>query len=182
MNDHSIIPFDDLGIQPLNQTQIEQQSPDWYTTWRGRIRAWIGTHADDQTAQIILFVPDLLVLLVRLTRDKRVPFLLKGQLLLAAAYVLSPLDLVPEAMLGAIGLADDAGVLVLVLMWIKGIASIDHQVLRDNWSGQGDVIEVVDALHARISANADRLYPEKVWKTLRKRFSKARRPRLRLRK
>lgn len=182
MADDTLLPFDDLAIERLNQQQIEAQSPDWYTSWRRRIQAWIANQADDQTAQIVLFVPDLLALLVRLARDRRVPFLLKGQLLLAAAYVLSPFDLVPEALLGVIGLSDDAGVLVLVLMWIKGLTSVDHQVLRENWSGQGDVIDVIEGLHARISQNADRLYPEQVWKRLRRQFGtggRLRRPRLR---
>ncbi|MCC6803458.1 MAG: DUF1232 domain-containing protein [Anaerolineae bacterium] len=182
MTDNQIIPFEELGIERLNQQQIEQRSPDWYETWRGRIRAWISTHTDDQAAQIILFVPDLLALVVRLARDQRVPFLLKGQLLLAAAYVLSPFDFVPEALIGAIGLADDAGVLMLVLMWIKGLASVDHQVLRENWSGQGDVIDVIERLHEKIDANADRLYPERVWTKLRRQFGGARRPRLSLRR
>ena len=172
MSENSILPFDDSAIERLNQQQVEQRASDWYETWRGRIRVWISTHADDEAAQVILFVPDLLALVVRLVRDRRVPFMLKGQLLLAAAYVISPFDLVPEALLGVIGLADDAGVSVLVLMWIRGIASVDHQVLRDNWSGQGDVIDVIETLHARISSNAGRLYPDRVWKQLRGRFGK----------
>src|SRR5215813_2460150 len=149
MSDNQILPFDDLNIQPLTQAEIEAKSPDWYENWRGRIHDWISAHADDEFAQIVLLVPDLLALVVRLARDKRVPFMLKGQLLLAAAYVLSPFDLVPEAMLGVIGLSDDAGVLVLVLVWIKGLASVDPQALRDNWSGSGDVIDVIESLHKR---------------------------------
>jgi len=181
MSDNQILPFDDLSIEPLTQQEIEEKSPDWYETWRGRIHDWISTHADDEFAQIVLLVPDLLALVVRLARDKRVPFMLKGQLLLAAAYVLSPFDLVPEAMLGVLGLADDAGVLVLVLMWIKGLASVDPQVLRENWSGRGDVIEVIDSLHGRISANAEKLYSPKVWRTIQARFGKVKRGLLRRR-
>jgi uncharacterized membrane protein YkvA (DUF1232 family) len=181
-DNNSLIPFDDLSIEPLNQTEIEQRSPDWYTTWRGRIERWVSEHADDQTAQILLFVPDLLALVLRLARDKRVPFMLKGQLLLAAAYVLSPFDLIPEALLGVIGLSDDAGVLVLVLMWIRSVASIDHEVLRENWSGRGDVIDLVDDLHTKISANAERLYKPGVWQAIRRRFGGLRRPRLKLRR
>ena len=78
-------------------------------------------------------------------------------------------------MVGVIGLGDDAGVLMLVLMWIRGIATLDRQVLRENWSGQGDVLEVIDGLHARITANADKLYGDKIWKTLQKRFGGVRR-------
>ncbi|MEO8394935.1 MAG: DUF1232 domain-containing protein [Chloroflexota bacterium] len=179
MSDNQILPFDELGIEPMNQTQIEQKSPDWYETWRGRIQSWISTHADEEFAQIVLLVPDLLALVVRLARDKRVPFRLKGQLLLAAAYVISPFDLVPEAMLGVIGLADDAGVLVLVLMWIKGLASVDPQVLRDNWSGRGDVIDVIEGLHSRIGTNAEKLYSPQIWRRLQARFGKVKRGLLR---
>lgn len=183
MSDSPILPYDELGIEPLNEQQIVQRTPDWYETWRERIRAWVSAHADSETTAIVLFVPDLLALVVRLARDQRVPFLLKGQLVLAAAYVLSPVDLIPELLVGVIGLGDDAGVLVLVLMWIKSIASLDRQVLRENWSGQGDVFEVIDGLHKRITDNADKLYGDKIWRTLQRRFGNPRRflPRIRKR-
>jgi uncharacterized membrane protein YkvA (DUF1232 family) len=174
MNDDSILPFDDTRIEPLTERQIEQHSPDWYATWRPRIETWISQHADDEVAGIVLFVPDLLALVLRLARDKRVPFRLKGQLLLAAAYVLSPFDFMPEALLGVIGLSDDAGVLVLVLMWIQGITSVDPQVLRDNWSGSGDVIEVIERLHREITGNAERLFHPQVWQSIRRRFGSLR--------
>ncbi len=170
MSDNSILPFDDLSIEPLDQAEIERRAPDWYETWRERIRGWISTHADDQLAQIVLLVPDLLALLVRLARDPRVPFLVKARLLLAAAYVISPVDLMPEAVLGVIGLADDAGVLALTLVWIQGVAGLDPLVLRDNWAGSGDVIVVIDRLHEQITANADRLFDPAVWCQLRRRF------------
>ncbi len=181
MSDNRIAPYDDLSIEPLDQAEIELRAPDWYETWRERIRQWIAAHAADEFAEIVLLVPDLLALLVRLIRDPRVPFTLKGQLLLAAAYVISPFDLMPEALLGVLGLADDAGVLALVLMWIKGVTSVDAQVLRDNWSGRGDVISVIDKLHTQVNENADRLFNDKVWTKLRKRFATGEKRRFALR-
>jgi uncharacterized membrane protein YkvA (DUF1232 family) len=119
-NDKSSLPYDELGIELMNEQQIEQRTPDWYETWRERIRAWVSKHTDDEVAAIVLLVPDLLALVVRLARDSRVPFMLNGQLLLAAAYVLSPVDLIPEIIVGVLGLGDDAGVLMLVLMCVSG--------------------------------------------------------------
>lgn len=171
-DDHAILPFDDLNIEPLDQAEIEQRASDWYATWRERIRVWISAHSDDQFAQVVLLVPDLLALLVRLARDPRVPLLVKARLLLAAAYVISPVDLMPEAVLGVIGLADDAGVLALTLMWIQGVAGLDPLVLRENWAGSGDVIAIIDQLHTQISANADRWFDPQVWHQLRCRFGK----------
>jgi len=71
-------------------------------------------------------------------------------------------------------------VLALVLMWIKGITSVDHQVLRDNWSGRGDVIGVIENLHTKISSNT--LISENVWQKLRKTFAKTGRKRFSLRR
>lgn len=182
MNENQIIPYDELEIEPLDQAEVEARTPDWYATWRERIRQWIAGHAADDLAEIVLLVPDLLVLLLRLARDPRVPWTLKGQLLLAAAYVISPFDLMPEALLGVIGLTDDAGVLALVLMWLKGVTSVDHQVLRDNWSGRDDVITVIDTINTKINENADRLFSDEVWRKLRKRFARGEKRRFSLRR
>ncbi len=110
MSENAMIPSDpNLGIEPLKEAEIHGRAPDWYDQWRDRIREWVSRGADEQVAQIVLLVPDMLMLVVRLARDKRVPFLLKAQLLLAAAYVISPVDLVPEAILGVVGLSGRCG-------------------------------------------------------------------------
>src|SRR5690606_16152038 len=113
-------PFD-----PADEDTIYEQTPGWYEKWRKRIYKWVSRATDDTIAGIVLLVPDLFVLLVRLIQDARVPFWVKAQLVLAAAYVLSPIDFIPEAIAGVVGLTDDAGVMALVLMWIKNIMGID---------------------------------------------------------
>ncbi|MBK8030532.1 MAG: DUF1232 domain-containing protein [Chloroflexi bacterium] len=173
MTENATVPADPgMGIEPLKEAEIHGRAPDWYDQWRDRIREWVSRGADDQVAQIVLLVPDMLMLVVRLARDKRVPFLLKAQLLLAAAYVISPVDLVPEAILGVIGLAEDAGALALVLMWISGIGNVDKQVLRDNWSGSGDVEQAITGLHKRVTDNADKLFTPETWAKIRARFER----------
>ncbi|MDZ4767324.1 MAG: YkvA family protein [Chloroflexota bacterium] len=180
-----------LGIEPFSEAEIQGRAPDWYDLWRERIRNWIMRGADEQIARIVLLVPDLLLLVVRLARDQRVPFLLKAQLLLAAAYVISPIDLMPEAVLSVLGLADDAGVLALVLMFISGMRGVDEQILSDNWSGSGNVQQVIGGLHQQVVDNADKLFSPVVWAKMRARFGqspkgigrtpKRRLPRLKLR-
>lgn len=157
----------------MTEAEVQGRAPDWYDTWRDRIREWIARGADEQVARVVLLVPDLLLLVVRLARDKRVPFLLKAQLLLAAAYVISPIDLVPETILGVLGLAEDAGVLALVLMFISSIRGLDKQVLHDNWSGTGSVEQVITGLHKRVVDNADTLFSPPVWSKIRARFGRS---------
>jgi len=45
-----------------------------------------------------------------------------GRLIAAVIYILSPFDLLPEAILGPIGLIDDAGALGYVLLTIANIS------------------------------------------------------------
>ena len=59
-----------------------------------------------------------LQLVARLTLDRRVPFLLKGLPLLAASYLLSPIDLIPEVLvliLGPLVVLDDVAIVFLML-------------------------------------------------------------------
>jgi uncharacterized membrane protein YkvA (DUF1232 family) len=157
-------------IPSMEEEEVREQAPGWYERWRERIYTWVSKHSDESIAGILLLMPDLFALLARLATDRRVPFLVKGQLLLATAYVISPFDLIPEAITGVIGLAEDAGVMALTLLWIKNIVGIDNQILRDNWAGDDDPEEVIDRLHQKVIDNADTLFEGDVWEKIQNRF------------
>ncbi len=90
---------------------------------------------------LLLLLPDLTVLLFRLARDPRVPIGSKIVAGMAVAYVLSPIDLMPEALLGPIGLVDD---LLIVGAALSRLLSVVHpDIVRLHWSGQGDALESV---------------------------------------
>jgi len=90
---------------------------------------------------LLLLLPDLVVLLLRLMRDSRVP---TGAKLIAAggvAYILSPIDLVPEVLFGPIGLIDD--LLIVGTALSRLMKSVHPDVVRHHWSGKGDALEMV---------------------------------------
>jgi len=90
---------------------------------------------------ILLLLPDLTVLLARLMRDDRVPLSSKAVALVGVGYVLSPIDLLPEIILGPIGLVDD---LLVVSMALSRLMNDVHpDVVRSHWSGKGDALEAV---------------------------------------
>lgn len=169
--------------EAMSADDVQREAPGWYERWRARIHEWVSSHADPVLASILTLLPDLLVLTVRLAKDPRVSLLVKGQLVLAAAYVISPVDFVPEAALGVIGLAEDAGVLALVLYWLKHMGKVDLSVLREHWPGHEDVDRVIDGLHSEIERNRDKIAGADVWQKIERRFvkraqkSRPRRPR-----
>src|ERR1700741_4520339 len=66
-------------------------------------------------ADFALLLPDLVVLLLRLLRDPRVPLGAKAVALGGVGYVLSPIDLLPEVIFGPIGFLDDIVVVAAAL-------------------------------------------------------------------
>lgn len=109
-----------------------------------RLRGHVVTPRSGGTSgvgDLLLLLPDLTVLLVRLLRDPRVP--LSGKLIALAGvgYVMLPVDLVPELLLGPIGLVDD---LLIVGAALSALLERVHpDIVRSHWSGQGDALEVI---------------------------------------
>jgi uncharacterized membrane protein YkvA (DUF1232 family) len=149
-----------------NEKEVSAAAPDWYTMWRSKIQVWVNQHTDDDMARIVMIVPDMFMLVVRLMRDRRVPIMLKGQLVLAAAYVLSPMDLIPEAVLGPIGLADDAGVMALVLLGIQRIATLPPTLLREHWAGDEDPQQLIESVHKRVKKHLN----SDIWEKIQAKF------------
>jgi uncharacterized membrane protein YkvA (DUF1232 family) len=109
---------------------------DFYTRLRQAIAGYSGPNAE-----YILLAPDLVVLLGRLMMDKRVELRHKAYLGAALAYVIAPVDILPERLVGAPGYIDDVAVMVAVLNVL--LNETDEQVLLDHWSGSADLLATV---------------------------------------
>jgi uncharacterized membrane protein YkvA (DUF1232 family) len=90
---------------------------------------------------LLLFLPDLVVLLVRLARDPRVPAGSKAVAMLGIGYALSPIDLMPEILFGPIGFLDDLLIAAAAVSYI--VNHIHPDLVRAHWPGPGDVLDVV---------------------------------------
>ncbi|MED5260919.1 MAG: DUF1232 domain-containing protein [Myxococcota bacterium] len=100
---------------------------------------------------LLLLLPDFVVLLARLVADARVPRGSKWIASLALAYVASPIDLVPVLLLGPLGLVDD-------LIFVAGALSLlfnrtHPDIIRHHWSGQDDALHAVQRVTAWAEAN-----------------------------
>jgi uncharacterized membrane protein YkvA (DUF1232 family) len=110
-------------------------------------------------ANLLLFIPNLLVLCARLMVDGRVPA--KERLLVAGAivYALIPLDFIPD-MLPFVGQIDDAYLISMSLLRLMMVT--DARVVRQYWRGGGDVVELVGA----VATVASKLLPPRIRRIL----------------
>ena len=95
--------------------------------------------------RLIPVLPRFVGLLFRLMGDRRVSLLDKGLVLGVLAYIVMPVDLVPD-LLGVLGWTDDLFLLGLALRRL--VVRTDESVVRSNWRG-GD--EGLDRLETGLS-------------------------------
>ena len=122
--------------------EIELNPPDRRLYDRLRLRVVGG---DDRSrsglGDMLVFLPDLTVLLARLLRDDRVLLGDKAIALAGVGYVLSPIDLIPTFLFGPFGLVDDLLVVTAALSRI--VNHVHPDVVRGHWSGKGDALDVI---------------------------------------
>jgi uncharacterized membrane protein YkvA (DUF1232 family) len=88
----------------------------------------------------IFLLPDFFILLCRLLMDNRVTNKTKGFILAVIAYVMLPIDIIPD-FVPVIGFLDDMILVVFALDQI--LKYTDEDILLENWSGKADLLLTV---------------------------------------
>jgi uncharacterized membrane protein YkvA (DUF1232 family) len=91
-------------------------------------------------ADAVYLLPNLIKLLGRLLRDPRVPRRSKVVIGAALAYLVSPVDLIPE-FIPVIGFADDVLLVSYAVNHLIAVAGED--VVLEHWDGPRDMLELV---------------------------------------
>jgi uncharacterized membrane protein YkvA (DUF1232 family) len=93
------------------------------------------------TVEALLLVPDVFVLLVRLTLDRNVPGEARALIGGALAYFLLPFDLFPEGMVGGVGYLDDLVLATAVLS--QALGGELEPYARRYWNGDQELRTVL---------------------------------------
>ncbi|MEX1249192.1 MAG: DUF1232 domain-containing protein [Acidimicrobiia bacterium] len=89
----------------------------------------------------VQIVPNIVKLVGRLLADPRVPRRSKIALGAAAAYVASPIDLIPD-IIPVVGWADD---ILFLLMAIDGLISRSGpEIVEEHWDGPVDLLQLIE--------------------------------------
>lgn len=101
--------------------------------WRRRRRLRLGASAARRLARImILQLPSLIALVWALMRDRRVSGVDRALFASVLAYVIAPVDLIPD-FLGVLGFVDDLYLVGLALARLLGRSGPD--LLLEHWRG-----------------------------------------------
>jgi len=142
----------------------KRRATRFYDRIRHKIREYVDRRGEKlgTAAELLLFAPDVFMLLFRLMRDSRVSAMNKVLVGAGIAYFVLPIDILPEAMLGPMGYVDDLILGVFILNRI--LTDTDSDVVREHWSGDGDVLVMV----RRVLDAADRLASPRVLAKIRR--------------
>jgi uncharacterized membrane protein YkvA (DUF1232 family) len=135
----------------------------FYDRLRERIVAKVegrGGRFTEGTVRALLLVPDVFMLLVRLSLDKEVPAQARMLIGGALAYFVLPMDLLPEALVGVGGYVDDLVLATAVLA--QAFSGELEPYARKHWSGSEDLRVVL----ADISYAAENLLGAKLFNRL----------------
>ena len=129
-----------------------KKTEDYYQRLRRRMRRWLAS-PQGQTAHwaaFLLFAPDLFHLVVRLALDPQVTLANRARLAATAAYFMSPLDLIPELIVGPIGLLDDIALVAYVLHRL--INTSDRAIVERHWAGDTDLLTLLKEILSSTNA------------------------------
>jgi len=92
---------------------------------------------------LVSLVPRLAKLVYHLARDPRVPWRVKAVLVGLAAYLASPIDIIPD-WIPVVGYLDDVLMVGLAAGYV--LASVPPEVVREHW---GEDVEVLESLRRK---------------------------------
>ncbi|MCB5266372.1 MAG: DUF1232 domain-containing protein [Candidatus Cloacimonetes bacterium] len=147
---------------------MDRNKLQFYENLRKKAKGWTREKTGKlggKVAEYLFLLPDFFVLVTRLAVDKRVPAKQKLLVTGVIAYLIMPFDIIPD-FIPIIGYVDD---LVLVVLGLNLILNeVDPKVLRDNWSGEGDVLGQLQKVTAAADKFLDRNLMQRIRRWLHK--------------
>jgi uncharacterized membrane protein YkvA (DUF1232 family) len=150
-----IVDVDDIKLKFYED--LRRKASSWTKSKTGKVGG--------KLSEYLFLLPDLFILVCRLAVDKRVPAKTKLKLGGIIAYLMMPIDLIPD-FIPVIGHIDDLVLLVLGLNMI--LNDTDQKILEDNWSGEGNVLELLQKITATAEKFLDKTILQRIKNWLRK--------------
>lgn len=145
----------------------DERKIQFYEKLRQKVRKYTNDKGGKAgvLAEYLFLLPDLFILVTRLAMDSRVPAKKKLFIGAVVTYMILPLDIVPD-FIPVLGHIDDLVVSVFGLNMI--LNDIDKDVLVDNWSGKGNILELLQTISAKAEQFMDKNFMQRIKKWINK--------------
>jgi len=136
---------------------MKNKEEDFYKSLRIKMNKWVKSDEGNthKYVEYILVTPDFFYVLWQLMLDERIPYEFKMKVGLVVAYFISPIDLIPEAVVGPIGYLDDVALSAGLL---NKMMEDSGDIVEEHWKEVSDInllkliksiLKVVDNLIGR---------------------------------
>ena len=163
----------------MNVLENEGKAQDFYQKLRSKIRKQMAERSAgedgkgpeyDKLVETLAILPDFFHLAIKCLFDRTIPVENKGALVLAVAYVVSPIDLIPDIWF-ITGWLDDLLVLTMALNKFLDVENFAiKQAITRHWAGEGEVIDTIKHVLATGDAAIDFL-PKRLFQTIKGMFA-----------
>ncbi|NUU95103.1 hypothetical protein XO10_02180 [Marinitoga sp. 1135] len=148
------------------ENKVEIESGSFYKKLRNKIKKWAGKNKDNKILEYILLAPDLFYFFLTVLKDKDVYVDYKLKITGYLAYFISPIDIMPEMVLGPAGYLDD--VLMGLLFLRTLLKELPYEYVEEKWPGDKEVLKNVSVMIDNIQAIID----SKIFRSVMSYFSK----------
>lgn len=122
----------------LEDNKIYNEKEYTYRRFRRELKDRF-TEKNKKYYSYVVLIPDITALLFRLYKDQRVAKELKTNISIALAYLMFPLDIIPDV-IPLIGKIDDVAIVFYILQ--KILCDIPEEVVLENWEGDTNIVEL----------------------------------------
>ena len=133
VQEEEVQALDEIIDLPINK--VEDKYTDGRKVLEGKMTNRLRRFSD-----YVLIIPDIVALIYRLLKDKRVSKKTKIAISISLGYVLFPIDFIPDS-IPFIGKIDDLAILFFALNRIA--KDVPLNVILENWQGKNQIIVVM---------------------------------------
>jgi uncharacterized membrane protein YkvA (DUF1232 family) len=142
---------------------MKNKEEDYYKSLRRKINKWVKSDegSTHKYVEYILAAPDFFYVLWQLMLDGRIPSEFKIKVGLVVAYFISPIDFIPEAVVGPIGYLDDVALSAGLL---NNMMENYGDIIEEHWEEVSD-INILNLIQS-ILKTVDNLIGRGMWDRL----------------
>lgn len=153
-------------ISSSNKQNKNHDYENFYKKIREKVEKWAEKNSGSPLVELILILPDAVYLLIQMLKDERVDVDDKVKIGMAMAYIVSPIDLIPDFIAG-IGQLDD----LYVALWLIETLFLKYpEIVEELWPGDKKILQSIQTILERITKNIGTEKLDKLIKMFKSKF------------